>query len=118
MATQTQAQARRSQIDQLDNIGMSSASYDQADVFTAAESDVAAFIERVQANINASGMILSGGISEMSIRLTGESINVLGNDYLLYQDKGVKGQNQAQKHQTAPINTLIKSLLCRFSLIM
>lgn len=102
MATQTQAQVRQSQIDQLDNIGQSAQAYDQADVFTAAERDVAAFIERVQANINSSGMILSGNIADLSLKITGESIEVLGNDYLLYQDKGVKGSKSSAKAPNSP----------------
>lgn len=102
MATATQAQNRQSALDSLDSLGTSQADYDTADVFSAAEQDVAAFIERVKANINASGMVLTGAIEQMSVRTTEDTIEVIGNDYLLYQDKGVQGSQNTSKAPNSP----------------
>ncbi len=98
----TQAQARQSLIDSLDNFGTSTQSYDEADVFTAAENDVANFIARVKTNIEGQEMILSGGIEEISVRVSKDGIEIIGNDYLLFQDRGVKGSVSGAKAPNSP----------------
>lgn len=102
MAVQTQAQARQSLIDSLDNIGASREDFDEANVFSSAENDVADFIARVVANINASGMIVTGKIDELSIKVNKDSIDIVGNDYLLFQDRGVKGSVSGAKAPNSP----------------
>ncbi len=102
MAVQTQAQARASLLDQLDNIGASRAEYDTADVFTAAENDVAEFITRVKDNIQRADMIVTGDIDDINVRVTEDSIQVIGQEYLLYQDKGVKGSVSSAKAPNSP----------------
>lgn len=102
MATQTQAQSRQSQLDALDSLGTSRDRFETGDVFTAAENDVADFIERVKANIQAAKMIVTGGIDDIKVKVTEDSILVLGNEYLLYQDKGVRGSVSGAKAPDSP----------------
>lgn len=102
MAAKTQAQARQSLIDSLDSIGASPADYDKANVFTAAEKDVAAFISRVKTNIEAANLILSGNIEDLSVRITEDGLQIIGNDYLLYQDRGVQGSISGAKAPNSP----------------
>lgn len=108
MAVQTQAQARQSLIDQLDNVGVSRGEYDEADMFSAAENDVAAFIERVKANIATADMILSGQIEDISIKVTENGIQIVGNDYLKYQDEGVQGSKSSAKAPNSPFKYTTK----------
>lgn len=98
----TQAQARQSLIDSLDNIGASREDYDNANVFTAAENDVANFISRVKANIDKAGLVLSGNIEDLSVRITENGLQIIGNDYLLYQDRGVQGSVSGAKAPNSP----------------
>lgn len=102
MATQTASQNRQSALDALDSIGSSRGNFNEASIMSAGEKDVAAFLERVQANINASGMILTGNIAEMSVRVLKDYIQVLGNDYLKYQDEGVQGSETSIKAPNSP----------------
>lgn len=102
MAVQTQAQVRASLIDSLDNIGSSRDDYEDSDVFSAGEVAVADFISRVQDNINGADMILTGEISDLGLEIVGDEIHVLGNDYLLYQDRGVKGSIDGSKAPNSP----------------
>jgi hypothetical protein len=102
MAVRTSAQARQSLIDSLDTLGASKAQYDTADVFSVAEQDVANFIERVKTNIQAANMVLTGGIEDIKVRATPDSLQIVGNEYLLYQDKGVKGSISGTKAPNSP----------------
>lgn len=98
----TQAQARQSAIDSLDSIGSSRADYDQADVFTAAEEDVARFIERVQENIRNGNMIVTGKIDDIGVVITPGEINITGSMHVLYQDRGVQGAKSSAKAPNSP----------------
>jgi hypothetical protein len=93
MPTQSRAQAskaaRASALSQLDGLGTARAEFNTADMFTSAENSVASFIERVKSNIQAANMIVSGNIEDIQIETSQTGLKVLGNAYLLFQDKGV-----------------------------
>lgn len=102
MAVKTQAQVRQGLIDSLDNLGSSKSDFNEGGIFTAAENNVADFISRVQENINASNMIVTGAISQMKVVILEDEIQVVGNDWLLYQDRGVKGSKSSAKAPNSP----------------
>lgn len=94
MANQNYKQARAAAISSLDNLGQSKTDFETGDMFSAAENDVAAFIERVKENIESADMIVTGKIADLKIETTDSSINILGNPWLIYQDRGVNGSEQ------------------------
>jgi hypothetical protein len=84
-------------VSKLDALGTGKGDYEPADVFSAAESVVADFIERVKTNLNSTDMIVTGAIDDLSMEVTDTGINILGNPYLLYQDEGTKGTESSAK---------------------
>lgn len=102
MPVNTSSQNRQSLLNQLDSIGSSRGAYNEADIFTAAEQDVAAFIERVKANIDKEKLVLSGKISNISVKVTDSEIQVRGTEHLLYQDRGVQGSKSGALAPKSP----------------
>jgi hypothetical protein len=98
MANQNRAQASRqaraSALDQLNGLGSSRGNFETADMFTAAESSVADFIERVKDNIQSADIVVTGKIEDIKLEVSDTGIKVLGHKHLLFVDKGVNGSEQ------------------------
>lgn len=97
MANNLQAASRRaiqeSRLSQLDNIGQSRENFEVGNL-TVIETVLGEFIQRVQSNIQNEGLNSTGQISELTIEVKDNKVNVMGKPWLLYQDRGVSGINQ------------------------
>ncbi|TWR26910.1 hypothetical protein FPZ42_07700 [Mucilaginibacter achroorhodeus] len=96
------AQARQDALSQLDSLGSNRSSFEFQDVFSTMENDAAAFIERVKANIQSADMPVTGKIEDLKLQVTETSINIIGEAYLIYQDKGVKGAKSSTLAPNSP----------------
>lgn len=83
----------------LDNLGSGKGDFAMADMFNAAENNVADFIERVKKNIQSEDMIVTGGIDDIRMEITDAGINIIGSEHLIYQDAGVNGA-EVKKYDT------------------
>lgn len=88
--TQSKAAQHRSNVAMLGDLGSLQAGYQLAN-FTAVEDVVGNFIKRVKTNINDADIVVTGEISDIRIAIEGNDINIYGNPWLLYQDRGVNG---------------------------
>ncbi|MFL5808624.1 MAG: hypothetical protein ACJ749_03830 [Flavisolibacter sp.] len=61
---------------------------------TAAQAAAGEFIKRVQSNVKASGMSMTGKMANLSIKVEGNSVQVLAHPHLIFHDKGVSGTNR------------------------
>lgn len=84
---------QQSRIAMLSTLGTDKAEFDNSQFFTDAEKAVGDFIERVKTNINNADMVVTGGIEDIRIEVdeSTNKINIIGNPWLLYQDRGVNG---------------------------
>jgi hypothetical protein len=92
-------------VDKLDSFGVGKDTVEMADVLTAMESDVAAFIERVHDNINKTDMVTTGNIADLRIQSdeANGTINIVGNsEHILYIDSGVRGAESDEKAPDSP----------------
>ncbi len=88
--------ARANALAQLDNIGSSRSKFTTEEVFNSVESDVANFISRVHQNINDADFSITGNIADLQMVVSDTGIDIVGNNYLIYQDKGVSGTEKSQ----------------------
>ncbi|MCC8409905.1 hypothetical protein LJ707_13285 [Mucilaginibacter sp. UR6-1] len=100
--TSASRQARADALSQLDNIGSTRSEFSNEEVFTAMESDVANFIQRVQQNINDAGIANTGDIADLRMNVSNTGIEIIGKPYLIYQDKGVQGSVSNAKAPNSP----------------
>lgn len=49
------------------------------------------FIERVKANIQSEDLPVTGGIEDIAIEVVNDEVHIMGNSWLIYQDRGVNG---------------------------
>jgi hypothetical protein len=79
-------------LSQLDNLGSNLTDFLEEQTFTVIEDILGDFVLRIQQNIeNESGMITTGKISDISVKVEGNEVNVYAYPYLVYQDLGVNG---------------------------
>lgn len=83
----------QSKVAMLSSLGTDKTEFDNSQFFTDAEKAVGDFVERVHTNINNSDLPVTGDISNLKIEVDEASnkINIWGNPWLLYQDRGVNG---------------------------
>lgn len=97
MANQNRVQASaaariQAQINQLNDIGSSRSEFDTADMFNTLENNVADFVSRVKTNIQGiPDFVNTGAIEDIKIETEASGINIIINNHLLFQDKGVNG---------------------------
>lgn len=85
----------RDKVKQLDNIGSDSSEFLQGASLSVIEGILGDFILRVQKNINKEkDMVVTGRISDIELQSTEDSIDVIGNSWLIYQDRGVNGSER------------------------
>ena len=84
----------------LDNLGQNIDDYIREEGLTVVEACLAKFVDRVHQNINETPqMVTTGEINKMSIQGENGNVNLYGNKWLLYQDRGVNG-SQEQLYDT------------------
>ena len=90
----------QSKVNMLSSLGQGYEEFDTSDLMTEAENAVGDFILRVRENMQSKDLIVKGGIADMRIEVTGTNqIDVFGNPWLLYQDRGVNGSEE-KKYDT------------------
>ena len=82
---------REQQATQVDNFGTDQSQLIFEDELSIAENIGGQFIERVKTNIEDAGMVTTGRIDDITIQRTTEGFDIMANNYLIYQDKGVNG---------------------------
>ena len=89
-----------SRIAQVGALGTDKGEFLTADLMNDAELVVGEFIERVKTNMQQRDLIVTGSIEDIRIEVTEDKkINVWGNPWLLYQDRGVNG-SEDKKYNT------------------
>ncbi|PUZ23439.1 hypothetical protein DCC81_23970 [Chitinophaga parva] len=85
-------------LNKLDSLGTSKDSFEVvtggSSVVECIELALGNFIQRVIKNIQDADMIVTGQIEDISIQVESDVVNVLANEYLVYQDKGVNPSGQ------------------------
>jgi hypothetical protein len=83
----------QAKVDMLSTLGTSQDEFETGGFLTAAAEDaVGDFIIRVKDRIQSQDLIVTGGIEDIKIEVTDTNqINIVGNPWLLYQDRGVRG---------------------------
>lgn len=91
----------QSKVAMLSSLGADKTEFDNSQFFSDAEKAVGDFVERVHTNINENDLPVSGGISDIRIEVdeATNKINIWGNPWLLYQDRGVNGSEE-KKYNT------------------
>lgn len=79
-------------VHQLDNLGQNIDEYIRVEGLNVVEGCLARFVDRVHQNINDTPqMVTTGKINQMSIQGGDGVVNLYGNKWLIYQDRGVNG---------------------------
>lgn len=90
----------QSKVNMLSSLGTNYGEFDTSNLMSDAENAVGDYILRVKENIQSKDLIVTGGIEDMRIEVTGANqIDIYGNPWILYQDRGVNG-SQTQKYNT------------------
>lgn len=92
---------QQSRIAMLSSLGTDRTEFDTSEFFSDAEKAVGDFVERVHTNINNADLPVTGGISDIRIEVdeATNKINIIGNPWLLYIDRGVNGSEE-KKYNT------------------
>jgi len=106
--------ARASALSQISQLGTARSEFTTADMFSAAENDVANFIERVKERIQSADMVVTGEIENIKMETSDTGIKVFAPIHLILQDKGVNGAEEklydtpfAYKDKMPPYNVFI-----------
>jgi hypothetical protein len=91
LKTQTKKSIYESKVNQLDNLGTGIDNFIMEEGLNVLENVIGDFIVRVQRNIQDDDSNVTGTMSEISMKGEGGVINIYGNKHLLYQDRGVSG---------------------------
>jgi hypothetical protein len=94
--------ARSAALNQLDSLGSSRSEFSTEEVFSVVEKDVAKFIDKIHQNVQDSGIVNTGEILDIRMRVNGDSIDVIAPIYLTFQDKGVQGSESSAKAPNSP----------------
>lgn len=90
----TKKSIHESKVQQLD-LGTDIGEFIQKEGLSVIEDAVGQFIERVHENINnEKGMVTTGKISDITIKAEDGAVHVMGNKWLIYQDRGVNGSEE------------------------
>lgn len=84
-------------VQSLDKLGSGRDLFEQQ--LSVIENAAAEFIERVQRNIQQADMVVSGKIEDLQIQSENNQVNIYGNPWLIYQDRGVNGSKE-KKYNT------------------
>ncbi len=88
--------ARANALAQLEGIGSNRNEFTTEEVFNSVEADVANFISRVHQNVNDANISTTGNIADLQMVVSDTGIDIMGQPYLIYQDKGVSGTEKTQ----------------------
>jgi hypothetical protein len=94
MATLNQASKKAQQasrIAMLDSLGTDKSEFTTAPLLTDMEEVVGDFIQRVKDNMQSKDLIVTGKIEDLRIETTDTGIQIYGNPWVLWQDRGVNG---------------------------
>ncbi len=91
--------AAAARISQLDAFGSSKGAFIIENELEPIEISIGEFIKRVHLNLQAEDMIVSGKINDIVIQKKGNTIEILANPELKFQDKGVNG-SKVSKYNT------------------
>lgn len=99
MAKSLREASKAAKISQLDSFGTSKGEFTIENQLTAIELVIGDFIKRIHENLQQEDMIVSGKIKDIVVEKNGNTIEVLANEELIYQDKGVNG-SKVKKYNT------------------
>jgi hypothetical protein len=83
-----------SKVAMLGALGSDKSEFINAEMMSEAELAVGDFIIRVKENMDKADLIVTGSISNLRIEVIDKKINIVGNPWILYQDRGVNGSEQ------------------------